>query len=40
MCNGGGGVDVVFSVSGLRGHAKIVIDGSNKPVEAFVGAKR
>ena len=40
MCNDGGRAKVVFSVSGMRGNAKIVIDGFSKPVEAFVGAKR
>ena len=36
----GGGAEVVFSMSGIRDNAKIVIDGSSKPVEAFVGAER
>ena len=40
MYNGGGGAEVVFSVSGMRGNAKIVIKGLNKPSEALVDAKR
>ena len=39
MCNDDEG-ERCFSVSGMRGNAKIVIDGFSKPVEAFVGAKR
>ena len=40
MCKDGGGAEVVFSVSGMRYNAKIVIKGLSKPVEALVSAKR